>query len=496
VRRGRLALALAVGLACSGVPRSPNILLVTIDTQRADFLGCYGHPVVQTPTLDSLATAGVLFLNATSQCNQTIPSHASLFTSRYVPEHGALSNFSRLPEDVPTLAQHLARLGYDTGALVSTFVLQGNRSGLSRGFRAYDDIESGERDARQVAESVDEVLDSVRPPFFVWVHLFDPHREYTPPAPYDSLYWTQPWKPARNADPGYLEGVTAKGAVTDTLARYMRAQYLGEVSYADWGLAKVLSALRGRGHGPATLLAVTADHGESMTEHGILFEHGWGVYQTHVHVPLVVSWPGHLPEGLKVSQPVELVDLPVTILDLIGAPPLPGARGRSLVDAWERPGRGSPGGCLSHQEMLLSTAWRRGPWKLIKSTQKYYLFPPSAERREDLPHVSPLDSLEGRFSRREILAKAGTWTPDIRRLLERMEANGLVDVSERLELYDVEADPQEEAELAGAFPDTVQALLAEMQRKVEQIGAGPSLAQTPGLTARERDQLRALGYID
>jgi arylsulfatase A-like enzyme len=490
----RLTLALLV-LAC-GSPLPPNVLLITIDTQRADFIGCYGHPLVQTPTLDSLAASGVLFLNATSQCNQTIPSHASLFSSRYVPSHGALSNFSRLPEAVPTIAAHLADRGYNTGALVSTFVLQGDRSGLGRGFHVYDDIESGQREAKKVAASADALLDAMDPPFFLWVHLFDPHREYTPPAPYDSLYWHESWKPQWGTRKGVLEGMTVKGAVTDSLARYLEARYMGEVSYVDWGVGRVLSAVRGRGYGPRTLVVVTADHGESMTEHGILFEHGWGVYQTHVHVPLVFSWPGRLPAGRTIEEPVELVDVPVTILDLIDSSHLPGAQGRSLAGVMLGTGRLARQGCLAHQEMLLSTSWRRGPWKLIRSTQKHYRFPLPPEWRERMPRGSAFDTLEGRFSRREILAEAGTWTTELRGLLERLEEDGLAEVSERLELYNVQVDPGEEDELSTAFPDTAQALLVQMKQKLEQIGAGRSFAEAPALTEHERDQLRSLGYLD
>ena len=146
--------------------------------------------------------------------------------------------------------------------------------------------------------------------------------------------------------------------------------------------------------------------------------------------------------------------------------------------------------------MLLSVSWRLGPWKLIRSTQKHYRFPVPPAWRERMPHVAALDTLEGRFSRREILAKAGTWTTEIRRLLDRMEENGLVEVSERLELYNVATDPREEKELSAVLPDTAQALLVQMRQKLEQIGAGRSFAHSPTMTERERDQLRSLGYLD
>jgi arylsulfatase A-like enzyme len=480
-----------LSFACVG-QEPPNVLLITIDTQRADFLGCYGHPVVQTPTLDSLAASGVLFLNATSQCNQTIPSHASLFTSRYVPELGTLSNFSRLPRDVPTMSEHLAGLGYSTGAVVSTLVLKADRCGLDRGFRDYMDIPVGERIAWETLATAKSLIGSLKEPFFVWVHFFDPHRQYTPPPSFESLYWTDDgW-----VVPDDLEQVTTSGEVTPELAEYMQAHYMGEVTVTDWALGQLLGHLRGMLDPRRTLLVVTADHGESMTEHGILFEHGWAVYQTHVHVPLILSWPGHLPEGGRVSNPVELVDVPVTILDLIGARPLPGARGRSLVDAWEHGDRSTPLGCMSHQEMLLATAWRRGPWKLIRSTQKYYRFPLPGDLEKHLAAASVLRDFSGRMSRHAILSLAGTWSSDIRRVLEEMEARGLVDVSERIELYNLDADPGEEEDLAALLPDTVQALMGQLELRSRDIGRHAASPGYAALSEHERDQLRALGYLD
>ncbi len=485
-----MALAL-VPLACAG-SRPPNVLLVTIDTQRADFLGCYGHPAVQTPTLDSLAASGVLFLNATSQCNQTVPSHASLLTSRYVPEHGALSNFSRLPADVPAMAEHLAGLGYSTGAVVSTVVLKADKCGLGRGFEAYMDIPASERIAWETVITAVSLISSLTEPFFLWVHFFDPHREYTPPPSFQSLYWTHDGGPL----PDDIEHATASGEVTPRLAAYMEANYMGEVTVTDWGIGQLLGRLRQGLDPERTLLVVTADHGESMTEHGILFEHGWGVYQTHISVPLLISWTGHVPSGRTVESPVELVDVPVTILDLIGARPLPGARGTSLVDTWQRGDPLTHRGCLSHQEMLLSTAWRQGPWKLIRSTQKHYPFPLPHELETQLSPHSPLRGLAGTMSKREILSIAGTWSADIRRALEEMETRELVNVTERIELYNLDADPGEEENLSEVLPDTVQTLLGELESRCQDIGIHVPSSGIAALSESERDQLRMLGYVD
>jgi arylsulfatase A-like enzyme len=308
--RARLAgvALLAVVLAC-GRPVE-RIVLVSIDTLRADHLGCYGAAFAHTPRLDALAAGGVRFANAISPAPLTLPSHTTLLTGLDPPEHGVRHNgVFRLTDDVPTLAEHLREAGFATAAFVAAYVLD-RQFGLDRGFDRYDDRTSQprygrgmltfpERPANEVVDAALEWLASAPGRFFLWVHLYDPHAEYRPPAGFASAF------PARPYD--------------------------GEIAFADFQVGRLLAALDQRFPDGRTLVVVTADHGESLGEHGEA-THSHLVYDATQHVPLIVQGPG-LPRGGVVEDVVALRDVAPTVLDLLGVPPLPGATGRSLAEA-------------------------------------------------------------------------------------------------------------------------------------------------------------------
>jgi choline-sulfatase len=302
-------------LAAAAVTPAPpaNILLVTIDTLRADRVGAYGYTGAQTPTLDRLARDGVLVQDAVVQVPQTRPSHASLFTGRLPYEHGLRDNFSPpLPARFPTLATSLRGRGYATAGFVGAYPVSRD-SGLDRGFDHFDDPFSSEgkreaadeRSERHAGEVVDRALAwleaSKRRPFFAWVHLFDPHAPYAPPAPWRERFAKQP--------------------------------YDGEVAYADSQLARLLAWLDGAGERERTLVVVTSDHGEGLGDHGE-DEHLLFVYDTTLRVPLLARWPGRLRAGTRVQGQFRSVDLLPTLLDLLGAPPVP-TSGASRKPAFE-----------------------------------------------------------------------------------------------------------------------------------------------------------------
>jgi arylsulfatase A-like enzyme/Tfp pilus assembly protein PilF len=278
---------------------SPDVLFVTIDTLRADRVGAYGYGSAETPALDRLAREGVLVKDAVAQIPQTRPSHASIFTGRYPFEHGIQDNSSPpLPATFPTLATHLRRAGYDTAAFIGAYPVA-RPSGLDQGFTTFDDpFGAGEaatmreaRSERRGAEVVDHALAWLakprREPFFVWVHLFDPHAPYEPPPPFRQ--------------------------------RFARRPYDGEVAYADAQVARLLSWLDRTGRRRDTLVVVTSDHGEGLGEHGES-EHMLLVYDSTLRVPLLLSWPGRLPAGARVEGQFRSVDLLPTVLDLLGLP--------------------------------------------------------------------------------------------------------------------------------------------------------------------------------
>jgi arylsulfatase A-like enzyme len=271
-------------------------VLVTIDTLRADHVGCYGAEPTATPTLDALAARGARFETAISPAPLTLPSHATLLTGLDPPRHGVRANGAyRLGPDWPTLAERLADEGLATAAFVSAFVLE-RRFGLARGFEHYDDALGVQLDdvgvaSRPAGATVDAALawlEAAPARFFLWLHLYDPHAPYEPPEPHRSRHFGRP--------------------------------YDGEIAYADAELGRLLEAIDARFPDGRTLVAVTSDHGESLGEHGEP-THAFGVYDATQRVPLLLAGPG-VPEGRVVTPLVRLADLAPTLLALFGQPPL------------------------------------------------------------------------------------------------------------------------------------------------------------------------------
>lgn len=320
-RGGRVriaALAAAVFVALVGCERSAtdsagrsgaaeyNLLLITLDTTRADRIGCYGHKQGITPSLDALAASGVRFANAFAQVPITLPSHATILTGVYPPEHGVRENGQRsLAAEVPTLAEVFREQGYRTGAFIAATALD-SRYGLDRGFELYDDTmvtddrgrERSQRQADVVCDSALDWLESVRDErFLAWVHFYDPHLPYEAPAQY-VLRWGDP--------------------------------YDAEVAFMDANVGRLLAWVDQRGLGANTLVVAVADHGEAIGEHGYT-EHALLLYDSIMRVPLIISLPGVLPGGRTVDGVARTVDLVPTILDLLGMETPAVVSGESLV---------------------------------------------------------------------------------------------------------------------------------------------------------------------
>src|SRR5262245_971563 len=311
-----LTLALGAGVLAwrayrtRGVRRDPglSVLLISIDTLRADALGCYGRKDAATPWIDRLARAGVRFETAHAHNVVTLPSHANLLSGRYPFEHGVRDNSGfRFPEDRPTLATLLQARGYRTGAFVSAFVLDA-RFGLGRGFDVYDDRLGGketttafvmpERRGAQTVAAAKAWLDGARgAPTFAFVHIYEPHFPYAPPEPFASRF---------RADP-----------------------YAGEVAAADAILEPLLAPLLAAGASGRTLVLLTSDHGESLGQHGER-THGVFAYEATLRVPLILYAPGLLQPGV-VHAPARHVDVLPTLLDALGLPVPDDLPGRSLL---------------------------------------------------------------------------------------------------------------------------------------------------------------------
>ncbi|HYK89114.1 MAG TPA: sulfatase-like hydrolase/transferase, partial [Acidobacteriota bacterium] len=287
-----------------------NVLLITIDTLRADHLSCYGSKAVATPEIDALAARGVRFANAIVQVPLTAPSHASILTGTY-PELHKIRDMGGfvLDERIPTLATILNQSGFESAAFVGAAVLS-RYYGMNRGFDVYRDEMQDERSQNKlpgvvaevrgeiVAQRAIEWLNKATPSknFFIWAHFYDPHFPYDPPQPYR--------------------------------ARYVRDLYSGEVAYADEQVGKLLRALAARGFEANTLVVLLADHGESLGDHGE-FTHGVFLYDSTVHIPMMIAGPG-VPKGGVVPQQVRSIDVMPTIADFLGISAGPSAQGVSL----------------------------------------------------------------------------------------------------------------------------------------------------------------------
>ena len=291
-------------------PSDLNLLLVTLDTTRADRLGAYGFRAVETPHLDRIAREGVLFEHAVSPAPLTLPAHSSLFTSKLPPAHGVRDNGGFfLDERETTMAERLKGRGYRTGGFVGAYVLD-HKWGVAQGFEKYFDnfdlskyrsvsLSSVERRGNEVADRALEWLDRVASSkFFAWVHFYDAHSPYDPPEPYKSRYADRP--------------------------------YAGEIAFVDSQVGRLLAWLDAHKLLDKTVVVVIGDHGESLGDHGE-GTHGFFVYESVLHVPLLIRTPYDAMPGRKVSDVVRNVDVLPTVLDLLGIQSSERFEGQSLV---------------------------------------------------------------------------------------------------------------------------------------------------------------------
>lgn len=297
------------GLGPAQTAAKTSVILITVDTLRTDRLPAYGYDKGKTPTIDALAREGVTFENAYAQTPITLPSHASIFTATYPMYHKVQDVVGRLREGVPTVASVLKGAGYSTAGFVGATVLS-SRWNLNRGFDTYDDnfnIQEGLRqiDFDRMERSADEVVERAQTwlagvgkrPFFLWVHLYDPHDPYTPPAPFGVEFRERP--------------------------------YDGEIAYVDSALAKLVASLKSQGVYDKSLLVFMADHGESLGEHKEL-HHGFFIYESSMRIPLIFKLPDGRFAGQRVANTVRSIDIAPTILQSVDVRPPPSFQGESL----------------------------------------------------------------------------------------------------------------------------------------------------------------------
>jgi arylsulfatase A-like enzyme len=424
-----LAVASLLGGCSGGDDGSLNVLLVVIDTMRADELGCYGGQPDTTPRLDTLAAEGVRFAHASAHAPWTLPSTASLLTSLMPEQHGAGGfvdiaamvrgeeskvSFRGLPEEVDTLAESFQRAGWNTAAVVNVSFLD-RKFGLTQGFEHLDaECFNSNTEVRSATATTDAALawleDREEGPFFLLAHYFDPHAVYAPPAEQRRRFAA----PQDRENPSFVFGtrqhmmLLRRGELElePELIERARKLYRGEMAYVDEQVGRLLDGLAKLGLDEDTVVVVTSDHGEEFLDHGG-FEHGHVLYEELTHVPLIFRLPGLVKRGAVVEATTGLVDVAPTLCELAGVEAPASFVGRSLVESL-RGGETENRPILAHGNFWGPplTSWRRGPYKLIRT---------------------PLE--EG---------------------------------GERFELYDLEADPTEQHDLAAERPEIVEELVEEL----------------------------------
>lgn len=400
-------------------------ILIVIDTLRADHLGCYGYHRETSPNIDRLAKDGVLFENAYPSDVPTQPSFTSMFTGQRGIHTGIVSHSEteRLAEDVPYLTEILARNGITTAAVSTLYMM---RRWFARGFKYYMNPVAGVRRRLQQVDA--EEINSMALPwirehkdedFFLFVHYWDPHSIYSPPEPYKRLFYDGDETDPNNHSLDVLKSLPVwpftkrhldriKRGITDI--EYVIAQYDGEIRYVDDEVGKLLTLLDDLGIVDESLIILTSDHGESLGEHHFYFDHQ-EVYEPTIHVPLIIKCPQKISGGKRISDLIQsTLSIAPTVLNYFNIDVPEVMRGRDLIPIALGEERGENEIYVNQGLWTGKRALRLGRWKLIKTLDKAF------------------------------------WdTPDI-------------------ELYDLDADPGEEHNLADERPDIVDRLELRMER--------------------------------
>src|SRR5215475_3660251 len=412
-------LVLLPGFAAAA--NQPNVILITLDTVRADRMGFLGSKRGLTPHLDALATQGVVFEHAYSQAPITPVSHATILTGTFPQYHGIRNFGDRLPPSVPFLPEILHAKGYHTGAFVGSIILDpknGFASGFERGFDVYNAgfhrQKTGERREASMQRRGEVTLGHVLEwlgqqqgsPFFLWFHLWDAHDPYNPPEPFRS--------------------------------RFPNAPYNAGIAYVDDTVGKLLDYLQSHGLYDNALIAVAADHGESLGDHGEL-THSIFLYDATIHVPLVFKLPGNRLAGQRVHAAASLVDLAPTVLEGLGQTPPPGMQGHSLL-----PQIGNP-------------------------------------NAEDLPSMATGDHSERSFG----------WGA----LVSLRAGNKLYVQAPSPELYNLASDPGAKTNLFPQSRAAAARFAIQLDSLVKRVSTGAPQALQDGLDEKSREKLSALGYV-
>ena len=303
-----------------------NVLLITIDTLRADHLGCYENKKFSTPNIDNLAKSSIVFTNTICQLPKTTPSHASILTGRYPLSHGVLDNSWILNNKETTLAEILKKYNYSTAAFVSNHVIS-SKYNLNQGFDIYNNNlpdkvisrDINERIAEKTISAVNKWLsNNYEKKFFLWIHIIDPHGPYTPPFKDRTVLPRYSFnKKIKLGDSNYGKNIIPEYQIINKIddMDYYVSSYDGEIMYVDYWMGKLFDMIKTKGCFENTLIIFTADHGESMGEHDLYFQHGNSLYQEQLRIPLIIKYPNS--KHAIIDQLVQSIDIMPTILDFL-----------------------------------------------------------------------------------------------------------------------------------------------------------------------------------
>jgi len=427
------------------------VIVILVDTLRTDVLGCYGATYGATQHMDDLAREGFRFDQAIATSGWTLPSVASLFTGTWPTIHGGLGKhmmLSPIRDELPTAAEVLQEAGYETSAFTNAAFLNPALH-LDRGFDRYNHMDARNDETRRADETVDLVLELMTErkdqTNFVFVHLFDPHLDYDPPADYRTRFTGGRSRPAPPLGFTALEAAESMegGRPRDTIIDYIKGVYLGEVNFVDDQIGRLVDGLKQLGIYDRTTLVVTSDHGEEFWDHGE-FEHGHSLYDELVRVPLIIKLPSDLLlTGRTIDHQVRNLDIMPTVFELGDVDQPASFRGVSLLPML----RGEPS--------------------------------------EELPAFS-----EATLYGRDMLS----WRRSGYKLIYEMDSED----ENPIELYDIATDPEERHDLVASQPEQAYRMHAELQRFVEElIAATKDMSELEPISVApdHLEELKSLGYI-
>jgi len=291
-----------------------NLVFITIDTLRADHLGCYGYFRNTSPFIDELAKKGFVFNNAIVSAPYTAPSHASMFTGKYPTDHGVLTNGYKLKDHHDTLAEILKRNGYNTAAFIAARKVVGEIFGFNQGFNFFSEGRTGRRGIAVTKDALNWLEKNAhKGKFFTWIHYYDVHCEYNAPEPYFDMFFSD-YK--GNLPKGCGKSTYNKMKLRDDDIAYLKALYDGEIRYVDKQIQTVVSEINSMRLNTKTIFVITSDHGESLSERGLI-GHNLCLYDYEIRVPLIIVHPDMKPAGMTIKKQVESISFKSTILDML-----------------------------------------------------------------------------------------------------------------------------------------------------------------------------------